>query len=134
VPVIELGHLSETQRKAYIPADNRLAEQAGWDRELLALDMQPMASVCQAGDLWLLGSHRLLCGSATDAADVAPLLGGVRPHLMVSDPPYGVAYDPSWRNTAELSATRRTGKVLNDDRADWREALWPPLVILRHGR
>jgi DNA modification methylase len=41
---------------------------------------------------------------------------------MATDPPYGVSYDPSWRNMAGLSATRRTGKVLNDDRADWREA------------
>ena len=59
------------------------------------------------------------------------LLGGVRPHLLVSDPPYGVSYDPSWRNKAGLSATKRTGKVLNDDRADWREAwaLFPGEVI-----
>jgi DNA modification methylase len=41
---------------------------------------------------------------------------------MVTDPPYGVEYDPAWRNRAGLSATRRTGKVENDDRADWREA------------
>ena len=53
---------------------------------------------------------------------MARLLGGVRPHLMATDPPYGVAYDPAWRNRAGASTTRRTGKVLNDDRADWREA------------
>jgi DNA modification methylase len=41
---------------------------------------------------------------------------------MVTDPPYGVEYDPSWRNEAGASQSRRTGKVLNDDRADWREA------------
>jgi hypothetical protein len=41
---------------------------------------------------------------------------------MVTDPPYGVEYDPAWRNRAGLSATKRTGKVENDDRADWREA------------
>ncbi len=82
----------------------------------------PAVPVSQPGDLWLLGRHRLLCGSATEAADVARLLGGVRPHLMVTDPPYGVNYDPAWRNAAGLSATKRTGKVLNDDRADWREA------------
>ncbi|GGJ44608.1 DNA-methyltransferase [Neoroseomonas lacus] len=41
---------------------------------------------------------------------------------MVTDPPYGVAYDPEWRNMAGVSTTRRTGKVENDDRADWREA------------
>ena len=67
-------------------------------------------------------AHRLLCGSATEPADVARLLGGVRPHLMATDPPYGVTYDPGWRNRAGLSATKRTGTVLNDDRADWREA------------
>jgi len=50
------------------------------------------------------------------------VLAGVRPHLMVTDPPYGVAYDPEWRNRAGVSTTRRTGKVENDDRADWRDA------------
>jgi hypothetical protein len=41
--------------------------------------------------------------------------------LMVTDPPYGVSYDPAWRNEAGLSSTGRTGHVLNDDRADWRD-------------
>jgi len=160
VPVIELAHLSETQRKAYILADNQLALAAGWDKDLLALEVgdlndlgldldllgfsageiddllrrrdadpdedlvpePPAVPVSRPGDLWLLGAHRLLCGDATSAADVARLLGGVRPHLMVTDPPYGVNYDPDWRNRAGLSTTKRTGKVANDDRADWREA------------
>ena len=82
----------------------------------------PEVPVSRAGDLWLLGRHRLLCGDATCASDVARLLGDVRPHLMVTDPPYGVEYDPAWRNESGASQTRRTGKVLNDDRADWREA------------
>jgi len=38
------------------------------------------------------------------------------------DPPYGVEYDPAWRNQTGAAKTKRTGKVLNDDRADWREA------------
>ncbi|WP_337877386.1 DNA methyltransferase [Elioraea sp.] len=80
------------------------------------------APVTRPGDLWLLGPHRLLCGDATSAADVARLLDGARPHLMVTDPPYGVDYDPAWRNEAGVSATMRTGRVANDDRADWREA------------
>jgi DNA modification methylase len=160
VPTIELAHLTETQKQAYILADNRLAEAAGWDKDLLALELgdlrdlgvdltalgfdlgeldallnagtpdpredevpdPPAVPVSQAGDLWLLGKHRLLCGDSTSAADVARLLNGVKPTLMVSDPPYGVAYDPAWRNRAGLSETKRTGKVLNDDRADWREA------------
>ncbi len=82
----------------------------------------PAEPVTRPGDLWLLGPHRLLCGDATSAADVARLLDGVRPHLMVTDPPYGVDYDPSWRNDAGVSATLRTGRVANDHRADWREA------------
>ncbi len=74
------------------------------------------------GDVWLMGKHRLVCGDSTDAATVAICLGGATPHLMVTDPPYGVDYDPAWRNASGASTTRRTGKVLNDDRADWREA------------
>ena len=74
------------------------------------------------GDLWLLGPHRVLCGDATDPAAVARLLGGVEPQLMATDPPYGVDYDPAWRNASGSSRTGRTGKVLNDDRADWRAA------------
>ena len=82
----------------------------------------PAEPVTRPGDLWLLGPHRLLCGDSTRASDVARLLGGARPHLMVTDPPYGVNYDPEWRNEAGVSATMRTGKVANDDRADWRAA------------
>jgi DNA modification methylase len=160
VPTIQLSHLTEAQKRAYILADNRLAEQAGWDRELLALELgdlqdldidlgdlgfaaadldallgldasdpredqvpePPVVPVSCPGDLWRLGKHRLLCGDATSADDVARLLDGVTPHLMVTDPPYGVAYDPAWRNETGAAKTKRTGKVLNDDRADWREA------------
>lgn len=83
----------------------------------------PNKPVSSAGDLWVLGSHRLLCGDATVAPDVNRVLGGVVPHLMVTDPPYGVSYDPAWRRKAGVSSARAAvGKVLNDDRADWREA------------
>ncbi|SDG08342.1 site-specific DNA-methyltransferase [Sulfitobacter delicatus] len=160
VPVIELAHLTDAQKRAYILADNKLAEQAGWDRELLALELgdlgelgidledlgfdgrdlddllghgaadpreeatpePPADPVSRRGDLWQLGPHRLLCGDATDRGAVARLLDGVTPHLMVTDPPYGVDYDPDWRNRAGAAQTKRTGKVLNDDRADWRAA------------
>jgi hypothetical protein len=43
--------------------------------------------VSATGDLWLLGRHRLLCGDSTVPADVEKLLGRVKPHLMISDPP-----------------------------------------------
>jgi DNA modification methylase len=83
----------------------------------------PAMPVSRLGDVWLLGHHRLACGDCTDAPVVQAALGGVRPHLMVTDPPCGVEYDPAWRHEAlEGSKTQRTGKVLNDHRADWREA------------
>jgi len=80
--------------------------------------------VTRRGDVWLLGKHRLLCGDSTNRTDVERCLNGVAPHLMVTDPPYGVRYDPSWRAAIGLAdgATLARGKVLNDDRADWREA------------
>jgi len=82
----------------------------------------PVIPVSHAGDLWLLGPHRLLCGDSTSAADVARLLDGKTPHLMVTDPPYGVNYDPTWRHEAGVSSSARVGSVSNDHRADWREA------------
>jgi len=82
----------------------------------------PEDPVSRPGDLWVLGNHRLLCGDSTVATDVERVLDGVKPLLLVSDPPYGVEYDPSWRNQSGAAKTKRTGKVLNDDRADWREA------------
>ncbi|MGE4048656.1 MAG: site-specific DNA-methyltransferase [Acetobacteraceae bacterium] len=82
----------------------------------------PTNPVSRPGDVWLLGAHRLVCGDCTDAAVVEQALAGVKPHLMVTDPPYGVEYDPAWRNRAGISTTRRTGTVANDHRADWREA------------
>ncbi|TCH99201.1 site-specific DNA-methyltransferase, partial [Roseococcus sp. SYP-B2431] len=161
VPTIELSHLTPTQRRAYILADNRLALSAGWDDEMLRLELgelhsegfdlaltgfgedelarflleptagltdpdevpaPPEIPVSRAGDVWVLGRHRIICGDATDPVVVEAVLAGVRPHLMVTDPPYGVNYDPAWRNRAGLSDTHRTGIVENDHRADWREA------------
>ena len=166
VPTIELHGLSDAQRRAYILADNKLALNAGWDNELLALELGDLAeldfdlslvgfdddelaalladktegltdedavpelqarTVSVPGDVWVLGKHRLRCGDSTSADDVADLLNGVEPHLMVTDPPYGVNYDANWRNEADRAngkayGDRAIGKVQNDDRADWREA------------
>ena len=161
VPTLELGHLTPAQRRAYVLADNRLALSAGWDVDMLRIELgelqadgfdlaltgfdlgeiaghladpitgltdaddipaAPEVPVTRLGDAWQLGRHRLVCGDSTDAATVERALDGVRPHLMVTDPPYGVEYDPAWRNRAGLGSTQRVGKVENDDRADWREA------------
>ena len=92
--------------------------------------------ISRPGDLWLLGSHRLLCGDSTAQAEVERLLGGAKPNLMVTDPPYGVEYDPNWRNETGIAedgslqriktgrvrkviGAKALGRVENDDRADW---------------
>ena len=88
-----------------------------------AVPEKPADPITKPGDLWWLGKHRLLCGDSTSATDVARLLDGAVPALMVTDPPYGVEYDPEWRMDAGLTGnTARMGKVMNDDRADWTEA------------
>jgi ParB-like nuclease family protein len=171
VPTIELAHLTPAQKRAYVLADNRMALSAGWEEDLLRIELgelqadgfdlsltgfdpDEIASILidasdgltdpdqvpdvpehpanQPGDLWLLGRHRLICGDSTDAETVGRALAGVRPHLMVTDPPYGVNYDPNWRNKAYRTAAdgpagrklggKALGAVLNDDRSDWREA------------
>lgn len=69
------------------------------------------------GDLWQIGRHRLLCGDSTLQQDVARLLNHASPNLMVTDPPYGVNYDPSWRHSD--GDNERLGLVMNDDQFDW---------------
>jgi DNA modification methylase len=81
----------------------------------------------ELGQVWVVGPHRIMCGDATNAEDVARLLDGAKPLLCVTDPPYGVEYDPAWRNKLAKNGqlgygARRVGRVPNDDRIDWREA------------
>lgn len=95
------------------------------------------ATDIQLGDMFELGRHRILCGDSTKADDVARVLASDSPLLMVTDPPYGVSYDPSWRMKAGLSkGSQRMGKVLNDDQADWTE-VWRlfkgPVAYVWHG-
>ncbi len=84
----------------------------------------PVAKVAVSalGDPWLMGSHRLRCGDATDRAHVAALIDSAAVTLMVTDPPYGVDYDPMWRQRATGQKVRNSGKVQNDDVADWSKA------------
>jgi integrase len=122
--------------------------------DLLALDDEekantapplPESPVSRVGDLWLLGEHRLLCGDATSAEAVARLLGGRKPRLMVTDPPYGIELDSEWRDRAGLNGhgpaqpsymKKRTKghtetAISGDTRADWSEAfeLLPSLEV-----
>ena len=171
VPCIKLDHLTKSQQKALVIADNQLALNAGWDVEVLKAEISgldtegfdldllgfdsdfldgllieetegltdedavpdvPEEPETKLGDVWILGRHRLMCGDSTSADDVAKALNGVEPHLMVTDPPYGVEYDANWRNGALAGKPRSDGKiggggkaigkVENDNEADWREA------------
>lgn len=84
--------------------------------------------VVRRGDLWVLGDHRILCGDSTKADDVAKVCGGGKPTLMCTDPPYGVDYDPDWRNRADRAngtpyGASAIGRPLNDGRVDW-SAAW----------
>lgn len=82
----------------------------------------PKNPVSVPGDMWCLGNHRVRCGDSVSATDVQDLLGDVKPLLMVTDPPYGVEYEPEWRHKLGVNNSKRRGKVANDDKADWREA------------
>ena len=87
----------------------------------------PADPVSVLGDVWIMGKHRIVCGDSTDADFVAKCLNGVEPHLMVTDPPYGVEYDADWRNKAKRPdgsayGASALGKVENDGEADWSEA------------
>jgi DNA modification methylase len=137
VPTLALSHLSEAERRAYVLADNKLALNAGWDREILAIELQGLVdlefdveltgfslaeidlvldeadeadpqgrdaaedavpqmtgdSVTQAGDLWKLGRHRLVCGDAQMEAAFEALMGHERADLVFTDPPYNVKID-----------------------------------------
>jgi DNA modification methylase len=91
----------------------------------------PVTSTIRRGELFGLGSHRLLCGDATNPADVGRVLGDDRPALMTTDPPYGVSYDASWRHAYDPTARTAVGRVSNDDCVDWRAAwqLFPGTVM-----
>jgi DNA modification methylase len=143
-------------------ADNRIALNAGWDNEMLSLELADLSTigidlsvlgfsskelaaalssgaggltdenevpaavdvaVSKTGDIWQLGPHRVACGDSTDAGLVQGLLAGVAPQLMVTDPPYGVEYDPEWRHRRGVNNSARRGKIKNDEHADW-TATW----------
>ena len=158
VPVIPLRKLNEMERRQLMLADNRIALNAGWDIEMLKLELADLNSlgadlkilgfseeelatalgttvpglvhedevpdlaetaVSQTGDVWLLGAHRIGCGDCRDSKLVSAVLGSALPQLMVTDPPYGVEYDPAWRHKRGVNNSARKGKIQNDEIADW---------------
>jgi DNA modification methylase len=175
VPVIVLAGLSESQRRQLVLADNRIALNAGWDLDMLKLELTELSllgadlsalgfserelatalnragagltdedaipavaerAVSCPGDIWCLGPHRIACGDSTDAKLVGGVLSGASPQLMVTDPPYGVEYDPEWRHRLGVNKSDKRGKIRNDERADWTAAwaLFPgDIAYVWHG-
>ena len=86
-----------------------------------ATAVPPEEPTTERGDIWLLGDHRLMCGDSCNAEDVERLLDGAEPRLMVTDPPYGVDYDPEWRSSLD-DLNCATEPVMNDDTPEWEEA------------
>ncbi|MHC2390831.1 DNA modification methylase [Bradyrhizobium liaoningense] len=157
-PVVVLRGLTEIQRRQLVLADNRIALNAGWDAEMLGLELADLSgmgadlstlgftskelaralsrvdggltdedevpevvevAVSQLGDIWQLGAHRIACGDSRGASLVEELFAGTAPQLMVTDPPYGVEYDPEWRHRRGVNTSARKGKIRNDEIADW---------------
>jgi DNA modification methylase len=160
VPVVVLEHLSPTQRRALVIADNRIAENAGWDdallrAELVALqedefdltltgfDADDLADlindgdnngagdtdddavpevadepISHAGDVWLLGKHRLLCGDATIADSYTRLLDGKPADMVFTDPPYNVNYANTAKDKMRGNVGAKSRAILNDNLGD----------------
>ena len=136
VPCVFADFLTEAQKKAYILADNRMAMDAGWDEELLKIEMEELqnlgydlgytgfdekelaelfgiddkevedddfdltaalekASFVEKGDVWFVGKHKLMCGDATSSEDVSKLMEDKKANLILTDPPYNVAFKSS---------------------------------------
>lgn len=137
IPCVFVDYLTDAQKKAYILADNRMAMDAGWDEELLRVEIEALqgenfdvsltgfsdddladlfagdsksdakdddfnlndalekAAFVEKGDIWSVGRHRLMCGDATKAEDVAALMDGKKANLLMTDPPYGVSFKSS---------------------------------------
>lgn len=137
VPCVLVDYLTESQKKAYILADNRMAMDAGWDEELLRIEIESLqadgfdigftgfdeneladlfgtddtsdikddgydlsaalekATFVEKGDIWTVGRHRLMCGDATASVDVSTLMDGKKANLVITDPPYNVAFESS---------------------------------------
>jgi DNA modification methylase len=124
-----LGFTKRELAEALKPAGGGLTD----EDEIPELPEKPVTLV---GDIWLAGAHRIACGDSTVAPAVTALLGGLTPNLMVTDPPYGVAYDPAWRHRMGVNKSKRTSKILNDEQADWGAAwaLFPgSIAYVWHG-
>lgn len=78
----------------------------------------PEEPASKPGDLWILGRHRLLCGDATNPADVERLMARTRANLVFTDPPYGMSYGGGRAagSTPRGARVKAHGDIVGDDR------------------
>lgn len=95
------------------PTEPQDAQEDEFDEEKDAV-----APVCQKGDIWLLGQHRLMCGDSTDADAVGRLLEGQKADLCFTDPPYGVSYTGGIQFKADGSVERNNREMIANDDID----------------
>lgn len=101
---------------------DKLESEHGCDEDEAPEHVEPKTKL---GDIYQLGNHRLMCGDSTSIDAVDKLTAGEKPHLMVTDPPYGVKYEAGKRADARgAKKTKReeTSNLSNDDQADWYDA------------
>jgi hypothetical protein len=107
-----------------------LLESSGWDdkavQELLdrvdqielPIDVddvpQDVPAVSKLGDVWLLGDHRVMCGDSTKTNDMNKLMLGKTANMVLTDPPYGVAYQSNMRTSSEKFDVLKNDDVILD--------------------
>ena len=117
IDVADIGF--EASELADIIGADDIDVQDGDDDEVTPSDGPEVSKV---GDIWQLGEHRVMCGDSTCANHVNALMQGRDAFIMVTDPPYGIAYNPKWREGHGLGKEWRTDKIENDTKHDWTES------------
>ena len=112
IPLILSGYTEED-------IDGILAAIAGdGDAEGDGMDDMPAVPeipMSKPGDLWCLGNHRVICGSATDGVVVERLMDGELAHLVFTDPPYGVGYTGGHFHGKYKVRNKEWQMIINDD-------------------
>lgn len=116
---LELLELGMKEHDLHLDAAELIESEPEEDGEVLEPAKDEDAET-KLGDIYELNDHRIICGDSTLPEYVEKCLNGAEPILMVTDPPYGVEYDPNWRTKSLKDGGKRAkGIVQNDDKVNW---------------
>ncbi len=87
-------------------------------RDKGAKDDEDLPVISRLGDIWKLGPHRLMCGDSCNPAHIDLLMAGQQARLVLTDPPYNVAYEAKVQDQATQSGRRATSRIENDSMED----------------